>query len=64
MICGVLCRALLRRVIQRGYDDGYTTKVGPEFEFFNYDEDSESLHAKGYRFSCSYYRGNVTVKPT
>lgn len=44
-----LCpRGVLRRVLQRALDAGYVVNAGFEYEFFVFDETSESLRAKNF----------------
>ena len=45
----VCARGLLRRVLDRAAGHGYSVKSACEFEFFLFDEDSESVREKGYR---------------
>jgi glutamine synthetase len=42
-------RATLRRVLQRAATMGYSTSAAAEFEFFVFNENPESVRAKGYR---------------
>jgi glutamine synthetase len=42
-------RRLLRRMVRRAADMGYRPKYGLEFEFFNFRETPQSLHAKGFQ---------------
>jgi glutamine synthetase len=42
-------RGLLRRMVARAFDMGFTTRAGFEFEFFVFEETPRSVRAKGYR---------------
>jgi glutamine synthetase len=42
-------RGILRRVLKRADDLGYSVKSACEFEFFLFDEDPDSVRDKGYR---------------
>ena len=42
-------RGLLRRVLARAQDMGFSAKAGFEFEFFVFDETPDSVRDKGYR---------------
>jgi glutamine synthetase len=42
-------RQLLKTVVQRANDAGYSPSMGFEFEFFNFRETPQSLHEKGFR---------------
>jgi len=42
-------RGLLRRVLARADDMGFSARCGFEFEFFVFDETPQSIRAKGYR---------------
>ncbi|MCU0269239.1 MAG: glutamine synthetase family protein [Acidimicrobiales bacterium] len=42
-------RLVLKSVLQRAKEAGYSSKVGLEFEWFNFLESPASVHAKGFR---------------
>ncbi len=42
-------RSLLKRVLARGRDLGFSAHAAAEFEFFLFDETPDSLRSKGYR---------------
>lgn len=42
-------RGILRRVIQKAQDMGFSALAGMEFEFFMFDETPNSIREKGYR---------------
>lgn len=42
-------RSLLRRVLARAADLGFSVRAAAEFEFFVFDETPQSVRAKGYR---------------
>lgn len=46
---GVCPRGLLKRVVQRAHDMGFTPYASCEFEFFMFDETPDSVREKGYR---------------
>ncbi|MEE4661652.1 MAG: glutamine synthetase, partial [Halieaceae bacterium] len=42
-------RSVLKRVLERGRELGYSARVAAEFEFFLFDETPDSIREKGYR---------------
>lgn len=50
-------RSLLKRVIQRAKERGYTATFGAEYEFFIFKETSQSLHDKHFRGLASLTPG-------
>ncbi|NJB84383.1 glutamine synthetase [Lewinella marina] len=51
-VAGVACpRSLLRRVVARAENMGFTPRFGPEYEWFTYRETPQSLAEKDFRSS-------------
>ncbi|MBX9898041.1 MAG: glutamine synthetase [Qipengyuania sp.] len=51
-------RSLLRRVLARATDMGFSVKAAAEFEFFVFEETPQSVRAKGYRDLKTITPGN------
>lgn len=51
-------RSLLRRVLARAADMGFSVKAAAEFEFFVFEETPQSVRAKGYRDLKTITPGN------
>jgi glutamine synthetase len=51
-------RGVLRRVLRRAADMGYTVSAAAEFEFFLFEETSQSVREKGYRQLKTMTPGN------
>ena len=50
-------RSLLKRVLKRYEEQGYEVRVGMDIEWFNFKEDSHSLHQKGFANPTPITRG-------